>query len=110
LIVKLVTAVGPAAHPDEPEATMTGSSQDAAPDQIQAPHTASTPAEAEAADATKTTAAATAAAEGCQFFMSGKKRLCNWPCKPGQRYCGNHLFYATGDGEARVPCPANPNQ
>jgi hypothetical protein len=55
-------------------------------------------------------AAAAATAEGCQFFMSGKKRLCNWPCKPGQRYCGNHLFYATGGGEARVPCPANPNQ
>ncbi|WIA13914.1 hypothetical protein OEZ85_002485 [Tetradesmus obliquus] len=41
--------------------------------------------------------------------MSGKKRLCNWPCKPGQRYCGNHLFSVTGGGEARVPCPANPN-
>jgi hypothetical protein len=52
----------------------------------------------------------TAAAGGCQFFMSGKKRLCNWPCKPGQHYCGNHLFEATGGGEARVPCPANPNQ
>jgi hypothetical protein len=65
---------------------------------------------ASAAVAAGQPAAQTAAAEGCQFFMSGKKRLCNWPCKRGQRYCGNHLFYATGGGEARVPCPANPNQ
>jgi hypothetical protein len=63
-----------------------------------------------AAVAAEQPAAQAPAAEGCQFFMSGKKRLCNWPCKPGQRYCGNHLFYATGGGEARVPCPANPNQ
>jgi hypothetical protein len=67
-------------------------------------------ASAVAAKQTAAQAAAAATAEGCQFFMSGKKRLCNWPCKPGQRYCGNHLFYATGGGEARVPCPANPNQ
>jgi hypothetical protein len=108
-----MTASGAADQSHRPAETNSVDSQAAAIDQLPTQHTTAA-ANAQAAHAMdkqqpEATQAA-AAADGCQFFMSGKKRLCNWPCKPGQRYCGNHLFYATGDGEARVPCPANPNQ
>jgi len=46
----------------------------------------------------------------CKFFLPVKKRYCGWPVKTGHDYCGNHLWQATGEGEARVPCPANPKQ
>lgn len=40
----------------------------------------------------------------CQYFLPQKKRSCRLFPSPGQIYCGNHLYFATSDGERRVPC------
>eukprot|EP00803_Ostreobium_quekettii_P008942 evm.model.scf_153.7 EVM.evm.TU.scf_153.7 scf_153:76933-82022(-) len=47
------------------------------------------------------------AAQKCQFYMKQKKRNCKFDAKPGELYCGNHLFVGAGQGEMRVPCPVD---
>jgi hypothetical protein len=46
----------------------------------------------------------------CGHFIPRKGRFCCWPVLPDQQFCGQHVWLATGAGEARLPCPANPNQ
>lgn len=52
----------------------------------------------------------TSSSERCRFYLPRKKRYCGWPAIKGGDYCGNHVYEATGAGETRVGCPANPKQ